>query len=114
MVVVGQRRVTQHVVHVGRAQHAETATHGQVAERAVHRGKDIDKGLAVGYTLRVLVGSDELEVLGTHAHIKPDVVQILEIDIALHVEGVLVVGIEREVFKKQPGVDDAHGVVVEA
>ena len=61
----------------------------------------------------MLLGADNLEVLGAHADINHHLVEVAEVDVPLNVQRVLVVGIDGEVLKQQVGVDNAYGVIVE-
>ena len=113
LVVGGQRRVAQHVAHVRRAQHFQPAAHGEVVDGSAHGGEDVDEGLAVGDALGILLGTDNLEVLCPHAHVERHVVGPAEVEVALDVQRLVVVGVDGEVLEQQLGVHDAHGVVVE-
>ena len=114
VVVGGQRRVAQYVAHVCRAQHFQSSAHGKVVDRSAHGGEDVDESLAVGDALGVLLGSDNLEVLCSHAHVERHVVKASEVEVALNVQRFIVVGVDGEVLEQQFGVDYAHGVIVEA
>ena len=63
--------------------------------------------------MRILLGTDNLEVTGSHAHINHHTVEVGEIDRALNVQRILVIGIEGEVVEQQLGIDNTHWVVVE-
>ena len=69
LVVSGDRRVTEDVAHIRCTQHIQTSTHIDIVQRTVHHGKDIDKGLAIGHTLGMLLDTDNLEVISLHAQI---------------------------------------------
>ena len=114
MVVCCQRTVTKDITHIRGAQHVEASPHVQVVDRSLHQGKDIDEGLAIRHTLGILLGTDELEVTGSHAHIDHHVVKVGEIDGTLDIQRVLVIGIDGEVLEQQLGLCDAHRVIVEA
>ena len=113
--VVGrQGRVEQHVGHIGGGQHVEASAHAEGLQRAVHAGIEVDIGLTEGDGLGLLPGVDEQQVAGSHAHVHLNLVEVREVDVALHVQRLFVIGIESEVLEQQVGAHDAHGVIVEA
>ena len=114
LVVGSDRRITQNVAHIGGTQHIQTSTHIEVFEWSVHHGKDIDEGLAIGHTLGMLLGTDNLEVVGLHTQINHNLFEVAEVDITLYVQRVVVMGIHRKVLKQQVRMLDAYGVVVKA
>ena len=85
-----------------------------MVERTVNASEEIDEGLSVGHAAAVLFRIDQLEVVGTHPHIHAYFVQVGEVDVARHVQRILVVGIHLEVFEQQVATHDAHRVVAEA
>ena len=113
LVVGSQRCVAQDVAHIGRRQHAQAATHVQIVEGSLHTGIEVDKRLAEGHAVVAFLGANELEVLGTHAEIGRDMVEIVEIDIALNIQRILVDRVDGKVLEQEVGVLYAHGVVVE-
>ena len=62
----------------------------------------------------MLLGTDNLEVIGLHAQINQNILKITEVDITLYVQRVVIMGIDGKVLKQQVRVLNAHGVVVEA
>ena len=51
--------------------------------------------------MRILLGTYQLEVLRPHAHIDHDAVKVGEVDVALNVERVIIMGIDGEVLQQQ-------------
>ena len=107
----GQFRFTQHVGHIGLAQHINLTHHLQIVQGSLHTAIEVDIRLSESLRTGILLGIDEQEVLGTHAHIELHVLHIREIQVALNIERTLVVGIHHEVLEEQLTVDDAHRVV---
>ena len=99
VIVRRERGVAQHVTHVRRAEHVEAASHVEVVHGTVHAGKHVDENFAVSDALGVLFGTDNLEVAGLHAEVHQHAFGVAEIDVALDVERVVVVGIDGEVFQ---------------
>ena len=113
MIVGSQGGIAKDIGHIRSTQHFQSSAHVQIVGRTAHRGKDIDEGFAIGYAVRILLGTDNLEVTGPHAHINHHTVEVGEIDRALNVQRILVIGIEGEVVEQQLGIDNTHRVVVE-
>ena len=114
LVVGGQWRVAQDIAQIGGAQDIETTTHGQVLQGSAHACEDVNEGLAIGNTLCMLFGTNNLVVLSPHAHIDRYTLQVCKVDVALNIERtVVVLRIDNEILKQQLTVLDAHGVIVE-
>ena len=113
--VIGREgRVEEHVGHIRRTEHFETASHVELLKWSLHARQEIHVGLTEGDTLGFLLRIDQQEVCSPHTHIHRDTVHIREIDIAHHVDRLVVIGIESEVLEQQTGIDDTHRVVVKA
>ena len=61
----------------------------------------------------MFLGTDNLEVVSLHAQIDHHIVKVAEIDITLHIQRVVVMGIDGEVLKQQVRMLDAYGVIIE-
>ena len=48
----------------------------------------------------MLLGADNLEVVGLHTQVDHDMIEVAEVDIALYVQRIVVMGIDGEVFKQ--------------
>ena len=101
LVVRRQRRVTQHVAHICRAQHFQTSTHREVVQRTAHAGKHVDESLAIGDALRILLGTDNLVVTGLHTQIDHHLVYMAEVNVTLDIQRVVVMGIDCEILEQQ-------------
>ena len=62
----------------------------------------------------MLLDTDNLEVAGLHTQIDHDPLKVTEVHITLHVQRIVIIGIDGEVLKQQVRVLDAYRVVVEA
>ena len=86
LVIRSQRAVTKHVTHIGRTQHIETATHIHIIQRTTDTCKEVDESLTIGNTLLILLGIDNLIVLGTQTDIRHDMVKIGKVNTAMHIQ----------------------------
>ena len=89
LVISCQRAVTKHVTHISRTQHIETATHIHIIQSTTNTGKEVDESLAIGYTLLILLGIDNLIVLGPQTHICHDMIKISKVNTTMNVQFVI-------------------------
>ena len=87
LVVGGDRRIAQDICHIGLAEHIQLSVHPHVVQFARYTAVEIDKRLAIGYAVHLLLGVDYLEVAGLHLHVHQDALQIGKVHLALHNEG---------------------------
>ena len=97
MIVGSQRRIAKDICHIGSSQNFQPSTHIQIVSGSSHRGKDIDESLTVSHTVRILLGTDNLEIAGSHANIHHHTVEVGEIYRTLDIQRILIVGIEGKV-----------------
>ena len=111
MGIGGQLRLTQYVGHIGLAQYINLTHHLQIVQGSLHTAIEVDIRLSESLRTGILLGIDEQEVLGTHAHIELHVLHIRKIQVALNIQRTFVVGIHHEILEEQLTVDDAHWVI---
>ena len=70
LIVCGQRRIAQHVSHVGSSQHIELAPHAEVVKWPVQQRKHVDESLAESLGAQFFLGINDLIILGTHLQVK--------------------------------------------
>ena len=86
LVISGQRAVTQHVTHIRRTQHIDSSAHIHIVQCTADAGKEVDESLTIGYALSVLLGINNLVVLGTETKVRHNMVKIGKIDTTVHIQ----------------------------
>ena len=96
-----QGRIFPDIGHIRTPQELQITSHHQGIHRALSRGIEVGKQLAIDQALLALLTIEKLEIIGGQFQVGHHLGGIIEIDIAIDHEGILIVGIDAELIEQQ-------------